>query len=93
MKHGLSHYHRINRRTALKGLGAAAATAALPRAALAAETLRYMCWEGYDSAAVADPFKAEHDVTFAGDLIPDSPGGFAKLATGGYRDVDIVSSD
>ncbi|MFV0474925.1 MAG: PotD/PotF family extracellular solute-binding protein [Pikeienuella sp.] len=42
---------------------------------------------------MGDPFQAVHDVSFAVALITDSPGGFAKLATGGYRDVDIVSSD
>lgn len=94
MKHSLSYYHRINRRTVLKGLGVAAAGAALPSQSLAAtEHLNYMCWEGYDAPSVLDPFKNEHDVTFSIDRITDSPGGFAKLAAGGYRDFDLVSSD
>ncbi|SHO63416.1 spermidine/putrescine transport system substrate-binding protein [Pseudoxanthobacter soli DSM 19599] len=93
----------ISRRTMLRGLGAGAALAAggalpgLPGfgrgSAAAAETINYMCWEGYNSPAILDPFQKANDVSISVDLITDSAGGFAKLAAGAYRDFDLVSSD
>ncbi|MGQ3489029.1 ABC transporter substrate-binding protein [Roseovarius pacificus] len=86
-----------NRRGLLKGgaataLGAATgAFSALPAAA--ATPLRYMCWEGYDKSSIIGPFEEKNDASVAIDLITDSAGGFAKLAAGGYRDFDVVSSD
>lgn len=86
-----------NRRSLLKGgaataLGAATgAFSALPAAAAA--PLRYMCWEGYDKSSIIGPFEDHNDASVAIDLITDSAGGFAKLAAGGYRDFDVVSSD
>lgn len=85
------------RRTVLKGTAAAAATgllgSAMPRRASAATSMRYMCWEGYDKPSIIQPFEQAHDAEIAIDLITDSAGGFAKLAAGGYRDFDVVSSD
>ncbi|MDQ0467627.1 ABC transporter substrate-binding protein [Labrys wisconsinensis] len=86
----------ISRRSLLKGLGAGAALAAgglVPGRARAAESIRYMCWEGYNAPAILDPFQKAHDAAIAVDLITDSAGGFAKLAAGAYRDFDLVSSD
>lgn len=85
------------RRSVLKGgaatmLGAAAGGLGAT-SALAATPLRYMCWEGYDKASIIDPFQAAYDADISVDLITDSAGGFAKLAAGGYRDFDVVSSD
>lgn len=86
-----------NRRSVLKGsaataLGAATgAFSAYPAAA--ATSMRYMCWEGYDKASIIGPFEESNDASVAIDLITDSAGGFAKLAAGGYRDFDVVSSD
>ncbi|MEF3048665.1 ABC transporter substrate-binding protein [Pseudotabrizicola sp. L79] len=84
------------RRDVLKGLGALGLTGAAgltPRRARAATAMNYMCWEGYDKASIIDPFEAANDVEIAIDLITDSPGGFAKLAAGAWRDFDVVSSD
>ena len=87
----------IDRRKVLKGMAATAAAAAATGAglgsALAAPTLQYMCWEGYNDTRIIDPFKAANgcDVTF--DLIVDSPGGFAKLQAGASREVDIIPTD
>lgn len=89
----------LSRRTVLKGMGAGAALAAggvLPGAfqgARAAQSLNYMCWEGYNSPAILDPFQKANDVQISVDLITDSAGGFAKLAAGAYRAFDLVSSD
>ncbi len=92
--HSKSDFLNITRRMALKGMGAAAVASAVPGRLLAAsETLNYMCWEGYDSDAILAPFKSKYDVNFSVDTISDSPGGFAKLAAGAWRDFDLVSSD
>lgn len=90
---------QINRRSVLKGMGGMGIAAAgagflgASRGASAAEDLNYMCWEGYNSPSILDPFQKENDVRIAVDLITDSAGGFAKLAAGASRDFDLVSSD
>jgi spermidine/putrescine transport system substrate-binding protein len=87
------------RRKVLAGLGSLAAGGAalsaglVPGRALAQGEMNYMCWEGYDKRSIMEPFEAAHDVRVNIDLISDSAGGFAKLAAGGYRDFDVVSSD
>ena len=55
--------------------------------------MNFMCWEGYDSPRILKPFESAHDVDINVDLITDSAGGFAKLAAGGYRHFDVVTSD
>jgi len=86
-----------SRRGFLKQAGAAALTAGaagmLPRAARASTAMTLMCWEGYNDPRIIDPFMAENDVSLSVDLIVDSPAGFAKLASGASRDVDVVASD
>ena len=89
----------LDRRSVLKGMGGMGLAAAgasflgLPRNAAAAESLNYMCWEGYNAPSILEPFQADKDVSIAIDLITDSAGGFAKLAAGASRDFDLVSSD
>ncbi len=87
-----------SRRTVLKGLGAAGAaglagSSLFPRGAKATTQMQYMCWEGYDKPSIIKPFEKAQDVEVSIDLITDSPGGFAKLAAGAWRDFDVVSSD
>lgn len=89
----------LGRRGFLKGTAATAAVVAgsaaglMSRSASAATRMRYMCWEGYDKPSIIEPFEQAHDVEIGIDLITDSAGGFAKLAAGGFRDFDVVSSD
>ncbi|SIR43275.1 spermidine/putrescine transport system substrate-binding protein [Rhizobium sp. RU20A] len=89
----------LNRRAVLQGMGGLGAAAivgsflARPGAAHAAESLNYMCWEGYNAPGILDPFQKSKDVSISVDLITDSAGGFAKLAAGASRDFDLVSSD
>lgn len=86
-----------SRRLALKGMGAAAVAAGMSglpvKPAQAATSMNYMCWEGYNDPSIVKPFETEHDVSLNFDLIVDSPGGFAKLAAGGHREFDVVSTD
>ncbi len=89
----------MKRRSVLKGMGGLGLAAlgssvlASGRRAEAAESLNYMCWEGYNSPSILEPFQTSKDVSVAVDLITDSARGFARLAYGAYRDIDLVSSD
>lgn len=87
----------INRRAfmGLSGAGIAAAAMAgtISRTARAADKLNYICWEGYNDAAIIEPFEVAHDVKVEFDFISDSAGAFAKLAAGAWRDFDVISSD
>ncbi|GEO86119.1 MULTISPECIES: ABC transporter substrate-binding protein [Alphaproteobacteria] len=89
----------MKRRSVLKGMGGMGLAAAgagflgMPRRASAAESLNYMCWEGYNAPSILEPFQKAKDTTISIDLITDSAGGFAKLAAGASRDFDLVSSD
>ena len=86
-----------SRRQFLKGASSTAAMVAgisvLPAHLRAATNMRYMCWEGYDKPSIVEAFESANDATLNIDLISDSAAGFAKLAAGGYRDFDVVSSD
>ena len=88
---------RMSRRDFLKGTAATAAVgtmgAMVPTNAFAATRMNYMCWEGYDQSSILRPFEQANDARVSIDLITDSAGGFAKLAAGGHRDFDVVSSD
>jgi len=88
----------VGRRSVLKGMGglglaAVAGNFLASRDARAAESLNYMCWEGYNAPSILEPFQKQHDAAISIDLITDSAGGFAKLAAGASRDFDLVSSD
>lgn len=86
----------VNRRVFLKNTALAGASMALPfstQAFAADTTLKYMCWEGYNDPAIIGPFEAANNTEIKFDLIVDSPAGFAKLAAGGSKDVDLVSTD
>ncbi|WLS11121.1 PotD/PotF family extracellular solute-binding protein (plasmid) [Shinella sumterensis] len=96
-----SNIGAMKRRSVLKGIGglglglAAAGSGFLAsrRDAAAAESLNYMCWEGYNAPSILEPFQKSKDASISIDLITDSAGGFAKLAAGASRDFDLVSSD
>lgn len=86
----------INRRSFARQLlqGAALAGIGFPWTCTAgSRQLRYLCWEGYDSAAIGEPFEKDHNVRLAYDLISDSPVAYAQLSAGAYRSVDMVSID
>ena len=55
----------LSRRGMMKLMGAAAAAPMLGRPALAAreKELNILCWEGYNSAQVLDPFRAASGAT------------------------------
>ncbi|MCF8482093.1 MAG: extracellular solute-binding protein [Rhodospirillum sp.] len=90
---GLSRRDLLKSAGAVAALGAGLATGLVPARAKAASSLNFMCWEGYNGADIIVPFEKANDCTVSFDLIADSPGGFAKLAAGGYRDFDVVATD
>ncbi len=61
----------LNRRSVLQGMGGLGAAAivgsflARPGAARAAESLNYMCWEGYNAPGILDPFQKSKDVSIS----------------------------
>lgn len=87
----------MNRRNFMKGAGTAAAIGAgagmLPKKAKAANSMGYMCWEGYNAPVMVEPFEAENDVSMNIDVIIDDPSSFGKLIAGGHRDVDVITLD
>ena len=89
----------MNRRALLKGAAIAGGTAAMagfmsgPASADEATQITYMCWEGYNDPKIVEPFEKANNAKLNIDLIVDSPSGFAKLAAGASREVDIISSD
>jgi spermidine/putrescine transport system substrate-binding protein len=79
-------------RQLVQGAGLIAVGSAAP--ALGADRrLRYLCWDGYDSPAIAAPFEAAQGVRLEYDLISDSPVAYARLQAGAYPSVDLVSID
>lgn len=86
----------IDRRTLITRLLQAAVASSLGKAGVttgAAQRLRYLCWEGYDSPTLAAPFEAAEGARLEYELISDSSYGFAKLQAGGDRAFDLVSID
>jgi spermidine/putrescine transport system substrate-binding protein len=87
----------MNRRSVLKGMGAAAAMGAgaglLPKTAAAADKMNVMLWPGYDQPSIIKPFQASNDVEVAIDLVVDDVSAFSKLAAGAWRDFDVVTLD
>lgn len=87
----------MDRRAMLKGMaavgGAAALSCVAPSPARAATPMNYMCWEGYNDPRIVKAFEAANDAKLNFDLIIDSAAAFAKLASGGSRDFDVISSD
>lgn len=91
----------VSRRSMLKGMGGlglgmvamGSGFLASRRDAAAAESLNYMCWEGYNAPSILEPFQKSNNASISIDLITDSAGGFAKLAAGASREFDLVSSD
>jgi len=85
------------RRSILKSAAAIGAASVvgplLSRRALAATTINYICWEGYDAPELIRPFEQANDVKVNFDLIVDSAGAFAKIAAGGHREFDVASLD
>ena len=86
-----------SRRQALKVGGAAAAVAAagplLGRSAFAAreKELNILCWEGYNSAQVLDPFRSEKAATVKAESLTNDPTMINRLRAGETNVWDLIN--
>ncbi|MGH6947303.1 MAG: ABC transporter substrate-binding protein [Kiloniellales bacterium] len=87
----------VTRRNFLKGTAAGAAALAAPsllsRQALAArETeLNILCWEGYNSADVLDPFRVEKGATIKAESLTNDPTMINRLRAGEVNVWDLIN--
>ncbi|KQT69823.1 MULTISPECIES: ABC transporter substrate-binding protein [unclassified Aureimonas] len=85
----------LSRRTFLQLMGAAAATApfASSREAFAAREgeLNILCWEGYNSAQVLDPFRADTSGTVKAESLTNDPTMINRLRGGETRIWDLIN--
>ncbi|GGE04707.1 spermidine/putrescine ABC transporter substrate-binding protein [Aureimonas endophytica] len=85
----------LSRRSVLKMIGAAAAAAPFAEvgAAFAARTgeLNILCWEGYNSAQVLDPFRSETSATVKAESLTNDPTMINRLRAGETRIWDLIN--
>jgi spermidine/putrescine transport system substrate-binding protein len=88
---------QLHRRDFLKasaaGVGALAAPAVIARPARAArETLmNILCWEGYNSAQVLDPFRQKHGATVKAESLTNDPTMINRLRAGETNVWDLIN--
>lgn len=89
---------RLNRRTVLQSVAAAAAAglgtlpAASRRALAARETeLNILCWEGYNSAQVLDPFRQAKGATVRAESLTNDPTMINRLRAGETSTWDLIN--
>jgi spermidine/putrescine transport system substrate-binding protein len=77
------------------GVGAAALSGplAFPRAALAARTkeMNILCWEGYNSAQVLDPFRSKEAATVKAESLTNDPTMINRLRAGETGVWDLIN--
>ncbi|MFZ5791727.1 MAG: ABC transporter substrate-binding protein [Pseudomonadota bacterium] len=88
---------RFSRRQLLKSAGAGAAVLAagtlLGRGAQAAREneLNILCWEGYNSAQVLDPFRQAHNATVKAESLTNDPTMINRLRAGETNVWDLIN--
>ncbi|MBO0902886.1 ABC transporter substrate-binding protein [Jiella sonneratiae] len=87
----------FDRRDALKILGAGALAAGgsfgLPGAAFAAreKEMNILCWEGYNSAQVLDPFREKEGATVKAESLTNDPTMINRLRSGESKVWDLIN--
>lgn len=87
----------ISRRTLMKGMGAGALALGLPlagagRAMAARESeLNILCWEGYNSAQVLDPFRSSRSATVKAESLTNDPTMINRLRAGETGIWDLIN--
>ena len=86
----------LSRRSFLQGAGigaAAFAAAGLPRFAHAAreKELNILCWEGYNSAEVLDPFRSTNGATVKAESLTNDPTMINRLRAGETNVWDLIN--
>lgn len=88
---------KLSRRSVLKGMAAGALAAGGPmmtsRAAFAAreKELNILCWEGYNSAQVLDPFRATKGATVKAESLTNDPTMINRLRAGEISTWDLIN--
>lgn len=88
-----SMFPPLSRRSALKtGFATMAAAAGLiPVRALAASTVNFLGWQGYDDPVVFDDFAKSKDITLNTTYIGNNDEIITKLRSGGIGQIDIIT--
>ncbi|GLK77786.1 spermidine/putrescine ABC transporter substrate-binding protein [Methylopila jiangsuensis] len=85
----------MTRRNALKLMGATAAAApfagALPALAARDKELNILCWEGYNSAQVLDPFRSARGATVKAESLTNDPTMINRLRAGETKVWDLIN--
>ncbi|PWR25467.1 ABC transporter substrate-binding protein [Zavarzinia aquatilis] len=87
----------LSRRSVLKGMAAGALAAGGPmmtsRSAFAArdKELNILCWEGYNSAQVLDPFRAAKSATVKAESLTNDPTMINRLRAGEISTWDLIN--
>ncbi len=87
----------LSRRSVLKGMAAGALAAggpmAMARSAFAAreKELNILCWEGYNSAQVLDPFRAKKGATVKAESLTNDPTMINRLRAGEIATWDLIN--
>jgi spermidine/putrescine-binding protein len=71
-------------------LGAAAALG-IPRSALAATTMTWMGWQGYETPILSGTFLADNDIDFQPTFISSNEEIITKLQAGGIGNTDLIT--
>lgn len=88
---------KLSRRSVLKGMAAGALAAGGPmmtsRAAFAAreKELNILCWEGYNSAQVLDPFREAKGATVKAESLTNDPTMINRLRAGEISTWDLIN--
>jgi spermidine/putrescine transport system substrate-binding protein len=85
----------LSRRDALKMMGGAALAApflgALPARAAREKELNILCWEGYNSAQVLDPFRSSKGATVKAESLTNDPTMINRLRAGETKVWDLIN--
>ncbi|SON57966.1 spermidine/putrescine ABC transporter periplasmic substrate-binding protein [Hartmannibacter diazotrophicus] len=86
----------VSRRTLLQGMGAAALAAgpmfnANKAFAAREKELNILCWEGYNSAQVLDPFRSSEGATVKAESLTNDPTMINRLRAGEINTWDLIN--
>jgi spermidine/putrescine-binding protein len=90
----LSRLSSLSRRSLLQGaavVGALAATGLMPRPAMAATTMTWMGWQGYETPIKAGTFLKDNDIDFQPTFISSNEEIITKLQAGGTGKTDLIT--
>jgi spermidine/putrescine transport system substrate-binding protein len=89
----LSARSSLSRRRFVQGAAAAGGIAAIgmPSRALAATTMTWMGWQGYETPILAGSFLADNDIDFQPTFISSNEEIITKLQAGGIGNTDLIT--